>query len=139
MDERKVTSVENLTQILEKLLSSQGCEDSECIRNSFRKRARRKLESEFGSTAEIFLNLKGKLIFLPHAVSKRQLAEDYLELQKQLEKSTCESDKSMKLVQEAAMIIRHEVSNLECPSSWPPTLTELNPGALNCLIFFNIF
>ena len=35
----------------------------------------------------------------------------------------------MKPVQEAAMIIRHEVSNLECPSSWPPTLTELNPDS----------
>ena len=129
VDERKITSVENLIQILEKLLSSQGCDDSECIRNLFKKRARCKLESDFGSTAEIFLNLTVNSILLPHAVSMRQFEEDYLELQKQLEKSTCESDKSMKLVQEAAMIIRHEVSNLECPSSWPPTLTELNPDS----------
>ena len=67
------------------------------------------------------------MIFLPYTVSKRQLADDFLELQKQLEKLTCEADKSMKLVQEAAMTIRNEVSNLEFTLSWPPTISELNP------------
>ena len=76
-----------------------------------------KISTEFQHTADTFTNLKGKLIFLPKSV----------ELKRQLEKLTNESDKSLKSVQDSALIVRNEVDNLQNKLSWPPTITELNP------------
>ena len=42
-----------------------------------------------------------------------QIPEDYMELQKQHKKLMLESDKTRKLVQEAAVVIRSEVSQLK--------------------------
>ena len=56
-----------------------------------------------------------------------QIAEDYMELQEQHEKLILESDKTRKLVQEAAAIIQSEVSQLNNNMSWPSKVSELNP------------
>ena len=80
---------------------------------SFKKKSRRRLEIEFKNRTNIFLNQRGKLIFLPNTVTIEEIAEDYMELQKQPEKLTLESDKTRKLVQKAAVMIRSEVSQLK--------------------------
>ena len=105
---------------------------SDCLQNpkSFKKKSRGRLEIEFKDRANIFLNQKGKLIFLPNTVTIEQIAEDYMELQKQHEKLMLESDKKRKLVQEAAVIIRSELSQLKNNMSWPPRVSELNPDML---------
>ena len=126
VSKKRVALVEDLLFMLEGLLEGHVTE-GEFLRESFLKRVRRKLKSEFEGIAEIFLNQKGKLVFLPNTISKAKLAEDYLEVQKQLEKSLSESDKSVKLVKHAALVIRHEVSSSEYTLSWPPTIPELNP------------
>ena len=56
-----------------------------------------------------------------------QIPEDYMELQKQHKKLMLESDKTRKLVQEAAVVIRSEVSQLKNNMSWQPKAYELNP------------
>ena len=66
------------------------------------------------------------MIFLPNTVTIKQIAEDYMELQKQHEKLTLESDNTRKLVQEAAVIIRNEVSQLKNNMSWLPKVSQLN-------------
>ena len=48
-------------------------------------------------------------------------------LQKQLEQFTKESQKSMKSVQDAALIGRNEVNGLQNKLLWPPKISELNP------------
>ena len=84
---------------------------SDCLQNpNLSKKRRRILEIEFKDRVNIFLNQKGKLIFLPNTVTVEQMVEDYVELQKQHEKLMLESNKTRKLVQEAAVIIRSEVS-----------------------------
>ena len=80
---------------------------SDCLQNlrSFKKQSRRRLEIEFKDRANIFLNQKEKLIFLPNTVTIEQIAEDYVELQRQHEKLMLESLKTTKLAQEAVVII----------------------------------
>ena len=80
---------------------------SDCLQNlrSFKKQSRRRLEIEFKDRANIFLNQKEKLIFLPNTVTIEQIAEDYVELQRQHEKLMLESHKTTKLAQEAVVII----------------------------------
>ena len=80
---------------------------SDCLQNlrSFKKQSRRRLEIEFKDRANIFLNQKEKLIFLPNTVTIEQIAEDYVELQRQHEKLMLESHKTTKLTQEAVVII----------------------------------
>ena len=56
-----------------------------------------------------------------------QIGEDYMELKKQHEKLTLESDKTRILIQEAAVIIRSEVSQLKNIVLWPTKVSELNP------------
>ena len=62
---------------------------------------------------ELYLNQKWKLIFLLNTVTIEQIVEDYMELQKQHEKLMLEFDKTRKLIQEAAIIIRSEESQLK--------------------------
>ena len=123
---RKITTVNDLILKLEQLLVANNASD--CFQNpkSFKKKSSRRLEIEFKDIANIFLNQNGKLIFLPNTVNIEQTAEDYMELQRQHEKVMLESDKTRKLVQEAAVIIRSEVSQLKNNMSWPPTVSELN-------------
>ena len=45
------------------------------------------------------------MIFLPNTVTIEQIAEDYVELQRQHEKLMLESHKTTKLAQEAVVII----------------------------------
>ena len=80
---------------------------SDCLQNlrSFKKQSRRRLEIEFKDRANIFLNQKEKLIFLPNTVTIEQIAEDCVELQRQHEKLMLESHKTTKLAQEAVVII----------------------------------
>ena len=80
---------------------------SDCLQNlrSFKKQSRRRLEIEFKDRANIFLNQQEKLIFLPNTVTIEQIAEDYVELQRQHEKLMLESHKTTKLAQEAVVII----------------------------------
>ena len=66
------------------------------------------------------------MIFLPNTVTVEQIPEDYIELQKQHKKLMLESDKTRKLVQEAAVVIRSEVSQLKNNMSWQPKAYELN-------------
>ena len=54
--------------------------------HSFKKKLRQRLEKEFSKVADIFQNAKGKLIFLPNAITRQQLAFDLLCKQHLLEK-----------------------------------------------------
>ena len=67
------------------------------------------------------------MIFLPNTVTIEQIGEDYMELKKQHEKLMLESDKTRILIQEAAVIIRSEVSQLKNIALWPTKVSELNP------------
>ena len=127
---RKLTTVNNLILKLEQLLVANNTSD--CLQNpkSFKKKSRRRLETEFKDRATIFLNQKGKLTFLPNTVTIEQTAEDYMELQKQHETLMLESDKTRKLVQEAAVTIRCEVSQLKNNMTWSPKVSELNPDVV---------
>ena len=58
------------------------------------------------------------MIFLPNTVAIEQIAEDYMELPKQHEKSMLEFGKTRKLIQEATVIIRSEESQLKNNMSW---------------------
>ena len=124
---RKITTVNDLILKLEQLLVANNASD--CLQNpkSFKKKRRRRLEIEFKDRANIFLNREGKLIFLPNTVTIEQIAEDYMELKKQHKELMLESNKTMKLVQKAAVIIRSEVSQLKYNMSWPPKVSELGP------------
>ena len=110
---RKITTVNDLILKLEQSLVANNARD--CLQHlkSFKKKSRRRLEIEFKNRTNIFLNQRGKLIFLPNTVTIEEIAEDYMELQKQPEKLTLESDKTRKLVQKAAVMIRSEVSQLK--------------------------
>ena len=106
---RKITTGNDLILKLEQLLVANNASDCLQNPNSFKKRSRI-LEIEFKDRVNIFLNQKGKLIFLPNTVTVEQMVEDCVELEKQHEKLMLESNKTRKLAQEAAVIIRSEVS-----------------------------
>ena len=80
---------------------------SDCLQNlrSFKKLGRKRLEIEFKDRANIFLNQKEKLIFLLNRVTIEQIAEDYVELQRQQEMLILEFHKTTKLAQEAVVTI----------------------------------
>ena len=124
---RKITTVNDFILKLEQLLVANNASD--CLQHpkSFKKKSRRRLKTEFKNRTNIFLNQRGKLIFLPNTVTIEEIAEDYMELQKNPEKLTLESDKTRKLVQKAAVMIRSEVSQLKNNISQPPKVSELNP------------
>ena len=127
IDGRKVTTVANLTLKLEEIVRQHSADNDDRNYKSLKKEARRKLDTKFGYVAEIFKNEKGKLILIPNSVTRVQLSNDYIELQKQLEILTCESDKSIKSVKDAAMTVRNEVTQLQNDLPWPPKISELNP------------
>ena len=110
---RKITTVNDLILKFEQLLVAKNASDYLQNPKSFKKKSKRRLEIEFKDRANIFLNRKGKFIFLPNTVTIEQIAENYLELQTQHKKLMLESDKTRELVQEVAVIIRSEVSQLK--------------------------
>ena len=137
---REVTTVANLTLEFKEMFRENNASNDGLDSKSFQKKARRKLDIEFGHVDEIFQNQRGKLVFLPNTVTRVQLANDYIELQKQLEKITSESDKSIKSVEEAAIIVRNEVIQLKQDSlSWPPKVSELNPDNVQLPNLFQHF
>ena len=121
---RKINTVNDLILKLEQLLVANNTSDCLQTPKSFEKKSRRRLEIEVKDRANIFLDQKGKLIFLPNTVTIEQIAEDYMELKKKHEKLMLESDKTRKLVQGAAAILRSEVSQLKNNMSWPPKVSE---------------
>ena len=70
---RKITTVNNLILKLEQFLVANNASD--CLQNprSFKKKSKRGLEIQFKDRANIFLNQKGKLIFLPNTVTINKL------------------------------------------------------------------
>ena len=82
---RKIFTVNDLILELEQLMVAKKASD--CLQNPkfFKKKSRRRLEIEFKDRANIFINQKGNFIFLPNTVTIKQIAEDYMELQKQHE------------------------------------------------------
>ena len=77
--------------------------------------------------ADIFQNAKGKLIFLPNAITRQQLACNLLRAQHLLEKEGIDSTKAQKQIREVALNVRSDVKALEGITSWPPGVSELNP------------
>ena len=130
LQSRKIITVNDLILKLRLLLVAKS--SSDCLQNlrSFKKQSRRRLEIEFKDRANIFLNQKEKLIFLPNTVTIEQIAEDCVELQRQHEKLMLESHKTTKLAQEAVVIIWSKVSQLKNNMSRPPKVSELNPDML---------
>ena len=66
---RKITVVNDLILKLEQLLVVNNAIDSFQDSKSFKKKSRKKIEIQFKDRANIFLNQKGKLIFLPNTVT----------------------------------------------------------------------
>ena len=95
--------------------------------HSFKQKLRRRLEKEFSKVADIFQNAKGKLIFLPNAITRQQLPCDLLRAQHLLEKEGIDSTKAQKQIREVALNVRSDVKALEGITSWPPGVSELNP------------
>ena len=77
--------------------------------------------------ADVFQNAKGKLIFLPNAITLQQLACNLLRAQHLLEKEGIDSTKAQKQIREVALNVRSDVKALEGITSWPPGVSELNP------------
>ena len=99
----------------------------DCMQNAKSlKKSRRRWEVKFKGIANIFLNQKEKLIFLPNTEIREQISEDYMKLQKQHEKQMLESDRTKNLVQEATVTACSEVSQLQNNMSWPPKVSGLN-------------
>ena len=75
---RKVITVANLTLELKEMFRENNASNDGLDSKSFQKKARRKLDTEFGHVAEIIQNLRGKLVFLPNTVTRVQLANGYI-------------------------------------------------------------
>ena len=89
------------------------------VLDSTKKHIRRKLEAELVSSVQIFLNRKGKLIFLPASKSLQKLAEENLELRKELKSYRDNSNNAAKIVQDTAMIIPAKLKSVKSNLSWP--------------------
>ena len=94
-----------------------------------KKHIRRKLEAELCSSVQMFPNRKGKLIFLPASTSLQKLAEENLELRKELKSYRDNSNNAAKIVQDAAMNIRAELKSVKSNLSWPPQPSDLKMAA----------
>ena len=127
VEESKVVSVVELSSIFESLLTEHEVDSIAFHSHSFKQKLRRRLEKEFSKVADIFQNAKGKLIFLPNAITRQQLACDLLRAQHLLEKEGIDSTKAQKQIREVALNVRSDVKALEGITSWPPGVSELNP------------
>ena len=123
----KVVTVASLAEQLDQMMKDGNFSPSYLSSSSFRKTMRRRLEAEFQDVADIFLNPKGKLIFLPRVCTREKLAIDFIELQQKLDKLSSASKESTKIVQDTALTLRTEVKSLQSKMSWPPQISEIYP------------
>ena len=126
IENRKVVTVVSLAEHLDQMMKDGNFTPSYFSSSSFRKTMMRRLKAEFQDVADIFLNPKGKLIFLPRVCTREKLAIDFIELQQKLDKLSSASE-STKIVQDAALTLRTEVKSLQSKMSWPPQISEINP------------
>ena len=129
-EQGKVTTVTELASALNNLMREASFSPDKFNSSSFKKKMRRKLDAEFLKVADILQNNRGKLIFLPKTVTRENLANDYIEIQQQLEKLSPVSMKSLRNVQEVALNVRSEIKSLQNAMSWPPKISELNPDQI---------
>ena len=113
VEESKVVSVVELSSIFESLLTEHEVDFIAFHSHSFKQKLRRRLEKEFSKVADIFQNTKGKLIFLPTAITRQQLTCDLLRAQHLLEKEGIDSTKAQKQIHEVALNVRSDVKALK--------------------------
>ena len=110
----------NLTNILTESMLSLGVQD---ILPQTKKHIRRKLESEFKKSLEIFSDEKGRLLVVPENLSKEMLVIKNSQLATEIDVLKSESRSDM--VEQCALLIRSDIKQSKEDNPWPPQPDQL--------------
>lgn len=98
-DAQVVVTMIELTKKLESFLQSRGTEK---LQESTKKYLREKLESEFGSTLEIFPDEKGKLLVIPANLDIKETVKKMVNLEKEVMSFKSQAKEMQRIVDQSA-------------------------------------
>ncbi|KAK3747382.1 hypothetical protein QZH41_002637 [Actinostola sp. cb2023] len=134
LDLQVVITMIELTKTLESFLQTRGVEK---LGESTKKHIRRKLESEFGSTLEIFPDEKGKLLVMPANLNAKETVKKLINVEKELKSVKSKSTELQSIVDQSAQHLRNVILDIKWTFPWPILPSDLSvdqfpvPGCLH--------
>lgn len=110
LDSQVVITVIKLTKKLESFLQTRGPEK---LRESTTKDLRRKLESEFGSTLDIFPDEKGKLLVMPANLDIKETVKAKILFEKELKSVRSKATELQSIIDQSAKHFRNAILDMK--------------------------
>lgn len=123
LDSQVVITMIELTKKLESFLQTSGTEK---LRESTTKHLRRKLESEFGSTFEIFPDEKGKLLVMPANLDIKETVKAKICLEKELKSVRSKTTELQSIIDQSAKHLRNAILDMKWMMPWPILPSDLS-------------
>lgn len=120
LPKKQLTLMTELLSHFEVILNDKGMK----IDKATKKKMRNRVKDEFSSSASIFENKDGRLIFLPNEISRQELAIKILDLQNEL-KLYKEEASINKFIDLTAEVLQQEIKSCKATFDWPPIIRDL--------------
>ena len=122
-DAQVVVTMIELTKKLVSFLQSRGTEKRQ---KSTKKHLRKKLESEFGSTLEIFSDEKGKLLVIPANLDINETVKKMVNLEKKVMSFKSQATEMQRIVDQSAEHLRNVILDMKWTMPWPILPSDLS-------------